>query len=47
MLQFGQIMNQSKGKSANELIQLVRKLVPPLSPSFHKGQGEYCSIPLQ
>lgn len=28
-------------KSANELLQLVRKLVPPLSPGFYKGQGEF------
>lgn len=26
-------------KSANELLQLVRKLVPPLSPGFYKGQA--------
>ncbi len=33
-------MSQLSQKSGKELLHLTKKLIPPLLPQFHKGQGE-------
>lgn len=46
ILNFESVKNKAKmaqlsKKSSKELLQLTKKLVPPLLPQFHKGQGGY------